>query len=101
MNTLIVLPVPLLLVFATVAAAQEHPASSNMTCSEATSMVADLGAVVLTTGASRYERYVRSSEFCVQPENESPALVPTSNNPICFIGYTCGNQGPRNGQPAR
>jgi hypothetical protein len=98
MKTLINLPVPLLLVFSTVGAAQEPPVSSNMTCSEVASMVGDLGAVVLTTGTSRYDRYVRSSEFCVQPENDSPALVPTSNNPVCFIGYTCGNQGPRNGQ---
>ncbi len=70
-------------------AAMALPASSQMTCSQAATLVRTGGAVVLSTSATTYDRYVISRQFCPADQALDPAWVPTRNNPQCFVGYTC------------
>ena len=74
---------------ATAAYAQSRPYSPRMSCQAAASMVASRGAVVMSTGPSTYDRFVRSQPYCTPTEVTRPAWVRTADNPQCFIGYTC------------
>lgn len=70
-------------------AALALPASTQMTCGQAATLVRTGGAVVLATSATTYDRYVASRQFCPTDQALDPAWVPTRNNPQCFVGYTC------------
>ena len=98
MKAIMVLPIPLLFVLATASVAQERPASASMPCHNVASLVANAGAVVIRTGPHNYNRYVKTSDFCSDPESIVPAFVPTGDSQACFIGYTCNNQGPPKGE---
>jgi hypothetical protein len=98
MKAIMVLPIPLLFVLATASAAQERPASPSLPCHDVASLVANAGAVVLRTGPHNYNRYVKASDFCSDPESIVPAFVPTRDSQTCFIGYTCSNHGPSKGE---
>jgi hypothetical protein len=60
-----------------------------MNCSQASSLVASRGAVVLSTGPVTYERYVAGLGHCALNEYLEPAYAPTGDNPQCMIGYRC------------
>ena len=62
----------------------------NMTCDEASALVKEKGAVVLSTGPAHiYDRYVANSFYCAQGEVAKTAYVPTSDTDSCRIGATC------------
>ncbi|PVE23557.1 hypothetical protein DC522_15320 [Microvirga sp. KLBC 81] len=75
--------------FTTGAFAQSRPQTIGMNCSLAQSLVANRGAVVLSTGQNTFDRYVSSQASCLSGEFTRPAWVPTADTPQCFIGYTC------------
>lgn len=74
---------------ATAAVAQSRPSTLTMSCSQARSVVASRGAVVLGTGGMTYDRFVRSRNFCQINETIEPAWVPTADTPQCPVGYRC------------
>lgn len=56
-----------------------RPNTTNMTCTEAQSLVREAGSIVLSTGPNTYERY--------STHGERVAYVPTMDDNYCFIGY--------------
>jgi hypothetical protein len=60
-----------------------------MTCSEAAATVAHAGAIVLSTGARTYDRFVASIHFCPFRQTTGPGVAPTRDNPACQVGFIC------------
>jgi len=71
------------------ASAHARPNTLDMSCADANALVAAHGAIVLSTGAHTYDRYVAHQGFCTPQETTAPAWVPTFDSAQCFIGYTC------------
>ncbi|NDA48284.1 MAG: hypothetical protein EBY21_13640 [Alphaproteobacteria bacterium] len=71
------------------ALAQSRPLSTSMTCNQARQLVANHGAVVMSTGPSLYDRYVGHQGFCTPTETIMPAYVPTKDQNQCMVGYLC------------
>ena len=71
------------------AAAQVGATTLNMTCAQATRLVASRGAVVLRTGPTTYDRYVRDSSFCAVQESARPDWVRTADVSQCPVGGVC------------
>ena len=69
--------------------AQEEADTSHMSCQAAAGLVAQRGAVVLSTGGRTFDRVVRDQGFCSQSETTAPVWIHTSDNPQCFAGYRC------------
>ena len=78
----------ILFCLATPALAQ-RPDTRSMTCQQASALVANRGAVVLSTGPDIYDRYVASERLCWSGYYGRPAFVPTRDQPNCVIGYYC------------
>lgn len=85
------------ILLATGAFAQSRPQSRAMKCSQVQFIVANRGAVVLSTGEHTYDRYVSSQASCLSGEFIKPAWVPTADAPQCMIGYTCVTSPPHIG----
>ena len=71
------------------AMAQSGGTTLTMTCAAARGIVASQGAVVLRTGPTTYDRYVRDSSFCALQETARPAWVRTADVAQCPIGGVC------------
>ncbi len=65
------------------------PTTLTMSCAVAAATVARAGAIVLTTGADTYDRFVAQIGFCQRGQITKPAYAPTSDDPNCAIGYVC------------
>lgn len=74
--------------------AQTRPATPRMTCAASAQLVRQRGAVILSTGADLFDRYVASEGFCPTGTFARPAFVPTKDNPTCMIGYYCSSSSP-------
>jgi hypothetical protein len=72
-----------------VAAAQERPSATAMTCGQASDLVASRGSVVLGTGPATYDRFVAGPGHCVLSEYLEPAYARTRDAPQCLVGYRC------------
>ncbi len=90
----------LILAQATTAAAwaQSGPTTQAMTCEQARGIVAARGAVVLRTGPSTYDRYVRDSSFCPHPQTARAASIRTADTAQCAVGGVCRETTVENGQ---
>ena len=53
-------------------------------------VVTSQGFILVPTGGGNAQRYVRDQRFCLDDQTTKPAWMPTSDNPRCFVGYTCG-----------
>ncbi|MGO4526346.1 hypothetical protein AB4097_15955 [Microvirga sp. 2MCAF35] len=84
--------------FVTGAMAQTGATTLTMTCAAARGIVASRGAVVLRTGPTTYDRYVRDSSFCALPETAQPAWVKTADAAQCPIGSVCRSMEIDNGR---
>jgi hypothetical protein len=69
--------------------AQSGPTTLAMTCAQARGVVASQGAVVLRTGSTTFDRYVRDSSFCALQESAWPAWVRTADASQCPVGRIC------------
>ena len=69
--------------------AEARPNTTQMSCAQAAATVARAGAIVLSTGAHTYERYVATNAFCLPGENTESAAAPTLDSPYCAVGYVC------------
>jgi hypothetical protein len=65
------------------ASAQVGPSTLQMSCAQASALVASNGALVLSTGARTYDRFVRDANFCIRPETTEVAWVPTADVRQC------------------
>ncbi|MDD7910656.1 MULTISPECIES: hypothetical protein [Pseudovibrio] len=80
----------LLLVLAlTSAAAQARPDVRTMTCQQAKDLVQQKGAIVLSTTAHNYDRYVAHRGYCSFDEVTQPQWVKTKDVEKCRIGSIC------------
>lgn len=73
------------------AVAQPAATTLTMTCAQARQLVASQGAVVLHTGPTTYDRYVRDSTFCPRPFTARPVWVRTADVAQCPIGGICSS----------
>jgi len=71
------------------AIAEARPSTVTMSCAQAAATVARAGAVVLTTGAHTYDRFVASQSFCLAEELAEVARAPTTDSSDCAVGYIC------------
>ena len=78
-----------LLIVPASAMAQGRPLSTAMNCAQAAGLINARGAVVMSTGAYTYDRYVRDRSFCTPSETTKPDFIPTRDAAACFIGYRC------------
>jgi len=70
-------------------AASARPSTLSMTCREAQSLVASKRAVVMSTGAHTYNRFLAIETYCMTAEWGYPTTAPTKDNPSCLVGYVC------------
>lgn len=71
-----------------------RPSTLAMTCSQAQNMVASQGAVVMSTGAHTYNRFVANPGFCEFNEWANWTTAPTKDQRACGVGYTCTSTPP-------
>ncbi|GLK55414.1 hypothetical protein JOD31_000335 [Methylopila capsulata] len=71
------------------AAAQSRPYAPSLSCARLQALLERSGAAVLSTGPRTYDRFVRDGRFCQSTEVTEAAWVRASDDPDCFIGYTC------------
>jgi hypothetical protein len=81
----------ILLLTSAAAAVAQRPSTLSMDCRQAQSVVARAGAIVLSTGANTYDRFVASDNFCMPGEYTYPATAPTKDRAQCSLGYTCSS----------
>lgn len=62
------------------------------TCGGVAAVVRTQGFILIPTGGGNARRYVRDERFCADDQATKPAWIATSDNPRCFVGYTCGEQ---------
>ncbi|MGA0532463.1 hypothetical protein [Hansschlegelia sp. KR7-227] len=74
---------------ATGAEAAKRPYAPALSCKALQGVVAQRGAVVISTGANTYDRFVRDDRGCQSGEVTKPAWIRSADRPECFIGYTC------------
>ncbi|MEP9378884.1 hypothetical protein ABLE91_19360 [Aquabacter sp. CN5-332] len=73
------------------ASAQEGmPQTRTMSCAQVQSLMARAGALLLATGPTTYDRYVKDVAFCPGGDVTKPQWVPTQNG-ACFVGGICWN----------
>ncbi|MFG1266764.1 hypothetical protein V5F40_02225 [Xanthobacter sp. DSM 14520] len=60
------------------------------TCAGVAQVVRTQGLILIPTGNGNAQRYVRDERFCAEDQVTKPAWIATSDNPRCFVGYTCG-----------
>jgi hypothetical protein len=83
---------------ATGAMAQSGPTTLNMTCAQTRGIVASQGAVVLRTGPTTFDRYVRASSFCAHGEAAHTAWIRTADAAQCPVGGVCRSVDLENGR---
>ncbi|MDX5594506.1 hypothetical protein [Pseudovibrio sp. SPO723] len=83
------LSILMLVVTVSAASAQARPDTRTMTCEQARNLVKQRGAVVLTTGARTFDRFVVDRRFCQRDEAIRSEWVQTKDIKQCRIGYTC------------
>jgi hypothetical protein len=79
---------------AVTAAEAQRPSTLSMSCQQAQSLVAKRGAVVLSTGAHTYDRFVSSGRYCQVAEYAYDGFAPTRDRESCLVGYVCKNVTP-------
>jgi hypothetical protein len=77
---------------ATTSVAVARPNTTAMTCAEAAATVARAGAIVLSTGAVTYQRFVADISHCMPRQTTGPGLAPTRDDPACEAGFICTRQ---------
>jgi len=59
-------------------------------CGGIRTVVRSQGYILIPTGGGNAQRYVLDERYCAGDQVTKPAWLPTSDNPRCFVGYTCG-----------
>lgn len=74
-----------LLLVPAVAVAQTRPDARQMSCPQVQEMIAASGAVVLTTGAHTYDRYVSTGLQCSMGESLAREYITTGDGNRCLV----------------
>jgi len=61
----------------------------SMSCADVQSLMKRVGAAVLNTGPTTYDRYVRDMSFCNPGDVTKPSWVPARDTKQCFVGNIC------------
>ena len=69
--------------------AHARPDARTMTCAQASALVRQHGAVVMTTGRYIYDRYVAGRRYCERTYVTRRAWIATGDTSQCLVGYTC------------
>ncbi|MEO1103460.1 MAG: hypothetical protein AAFW98_06980, partial [Pseudomonadota bacterium] len=69
--------------------AEARPDVRKMTCAEANAIVAEQGAVVMTTGQHTYRRFVSNRAYCEFDQVRRTYIVTTRDNPRCRLNGIC------------
>ncbi|PVB60205.1 hypothetical protein [Labrenzia sp. 011] len=69
-----------------------RPDSRSMTCAQVQSLIAQRGAVVLSTGQYTFDRYVANRNACQHGEILKRDYVPTKDNNRCYVQRCASNQ---------
>lgn len=77
-----------LLLVPAIAVAQTRPDVRQMSCPQVQEMIAASGAVVLTTGAHTYDRYVSTGLQCSMGESLAREYITTGDGDRCLV-YKC------------
>jgi hypothetical protein len=77
---------------ATTSVAGARPNTTTMTCAQAAATVSRAGAIVLSTGAFTYDRFVADISHCMPRQTTGPGIAPTRDNPECEVGFICTRQ---------
>ncbi|HZX84512.1 MAG TPA: hypothetical protein VFF19_13175 [Reyranella sp.] len=85
-TTLLTLP---FILMASSSLAQARPDSLAMSCTSASALVRESGAVVIGTGPNLYERFVTGAGFCEMSQRTEPAWIPTADQQQCLVGKRC------------
>ena len=67
------------------ALAQGRPDARTMSCERVRSLIAERGAVVLTTGRHTYDRYVHDGRFCDMGEVARPITITAQGGEPCVV----------------
>jgi hypothetical protein len=84
-RNLLGLGIAALLTAATVATAAARPDTRNMSCEQTQRLIVRNGAVVLTTGAHTYDRYVAGYGYCSYPDEPTQTFVRTRDTSHCPV----------------
>ena len=66
-----------------------RPNLYTMSCSAAGALVQARGAVVANTSQNMFQRLVTSAGYCQHGETAEPYFSPTTDRPMCLVGYEC------------
>lgn len=73
------------------AMAQGRPDARAMSCERVQAMIAERGAVVLTTGRHTYDRYVLDGRFCDMRKVARPMTITTKGGEACVV-FECRDE---------
>lgn len=76
-------------ILAAAPAMAQRPSTLGMSCASAQRLVAQSGAIVLSTGRYTYDRFVSYPAYCAAGEYAYDGTAPTSDRQECVIGYVC------------
>ncbi|WP_422374747.1 hypothetical protein [Roseibium sp.] len=80
----------LLLTVSATSAQSGRPDTRQMTCAQAQALVKQRGSVVMTTGATTFERFIADASYCRPITNQVRAnFAPTRDDPKCAVGFRC------------
>ncbi len=77
------------LALSTIVSAAEMPYTPKLSCNSVANLVRTKGATLLRTGWKKYDRYVADGSQCGPNMRLIPAVVTTTDNGACFVGYRC------------
>ncbi len=83
-----------LVLLASTGAAVARPSTLNMNCRQAQSLVAQSGAIVMSTGPHTYDRFVAYPGYCMAAEYAYVGTAPTRDSGACQVGYVCRHAPP-------
>lgn len=85
LRNLVVVGVSALAVLSTATASLARPDARKMSCHQTRALINEEGAVVITTGANTYERFVSSNRFCFHPEVRHVTYISTKDTSQCPV----------------
>jgi hypothetical protein len=79
----------MLIAICSIPAMAARPNTTKLTYRDAAGLVDSAGAIVLSTGANTFDRYVANQGFCGNDEVAVNAYAPTLDKDSCLIGLAC------------
>jgi len=68
-----------------------RPDTRSYTCAQNKALVAQHGAIVMSTGPNTWARIVSGGQYCLMGEILEWKYVPARDTPRCLAGYICND----------